>query len=83
VAPTISSQPSNATVTAGQTVTFSVTASGTAPMSYQWKKGGSNIGGATASSYTTPATTTGDSGSLVTVTVTTTARGRRHRRVRR
>lgn len=73
VAPTVSSQPANATVTAGQTVTFSVTAAGTAPLSYQWKKGDSNIASATSSSYTTPATTIGDSGSLFTVTVTNSA----------
>jgi hypothetical protein len=42
--------------------TFSVAASGAGPLSYQWQKKGSNIGGATASSYTTPATTTADSG---------------------
>src|ERR1700720_3141919 len=35
VAPSISLQPSSQTVTAGQSATFSVMASGTAPMSYQ------------------------------------------------
>ena len=35
----------------GQTVTFDVTASGTAPFTYQWKKGGTNIAGATSISY--------------------------------
>ena len=73
VAPTITSQPGSQTVTAGQTATFSVTASGTAPLSYQWKKNGTNISGATSASYTTPATTTGDSGSSFTVTVSNTA----------
>ena len=73
VAPTITTQPQSVTVTAGQTATFSVVASGTAPLSYQWKKGGTAISGATASSYTTPATATTDSGSTFTVTVSNTA----------
>jgi hypothetical protein len=61
-APTINTQPANQTVTAGQTATFSVVAAGTAPLTYQWQKNGVAITGATASSYTTPVTTTADSG---------------------
>ena len=61
--PTITTQPANRTVTAGQTATFSVVASGTAPLSYQWQKNGANISGATSASYTTPAASTGDNGS--------------------
>ena len=57
VAPTITTQPANQTVNAGQTATFSVTATGTAPLSYQWQKNGANITGATSASYTTPMTT--------------------------
>jgi hypothetical protein len=73
VAPTITTQPGNQTVTAGQTASFTVVASGTAPLAYQWQKNGANIAGATAASYTTPATTTSDSGSAFTVVVTNTA----------
>ncbi len=73
VAPTITSQPTNKTVTAGQTATFAVVASGTAPLSYQWQKNGANISGATLASYTTPATTTTDSGSTFQVVVSNTA----------
>ena len=73
VAPSITSQPANQTVTAGQTASFSVSATGTAPMSYQWKKNGANITGAMSSSYTTPATTTADSGSTFSVVVTNSA----------
>ena len=62
-APSITSQPASATVTAGQTATFSVAASGTAPLSYQWQKNGVNIASATGASYTTPPTTAADSGS--------------------
>src|SRR5450759_4701550 len=57
VVPSITTQPTSQTVTAGQTATFSVTASGTAPLSYQWQKNGTAISGATSASYTTPATT--------------------------
>jgi len=73
VAPTITTQPASQTVTAGQTATFAVVASGTAPLSYQWKKNGVNITGATLSSYSTPATATSDSGSTFTVVVTNSA----------
>ena len=73
VAPTITTQPVNQTVTAGQTATFSVVAGGTAPLSYQWQKNGVNIAGATASSYTTPATATTDSGSTFDAVVSNTA----------
>src|SRR5258708_6289621 len=73
VAPTISTQPANQTVTAGQTATFTVVAAGTAPLGYQWQKNGVNIAGATSASYTTPVTTTSDSGSTFRVVVTNTA----------
>ena len=69
VAPTITTSPTNQTVTAGQTATFTVVAAGTAPLSYQWQKNGVNIAGATAASYTTPVTTTSDSGSRFAVVV--------------
>jgi len=67
--PSITTEPSNQTVTAGQTATFAVVASGAAPLTYQWQKNGTNISGATAASYTTPATTTADSGEQVRVIV--------------
>lgn len=58
--PTILTPPQNKTVTAGQTATFSVVVSGTAPLSYQWQKNGVNIPGATSAVYATPVTTTAD-----------------------
>ena len=73
VAPTITTQPANQTVNVGQTATFSVTATGTAPLSYQWQKNSANINGATASSYTTPATATTDNGAKFDVIVSNTA----------
>src|SRR6185312_16286913 len=69
VGPSITQQPANKTVTVGQTATFSVTATGTAPLSYQWQKGTTNIAGATSSSYTTPVTVSGDNNSQFRVVV--------------
>ena len=68
-APSISTQPANQSVAVGQMATFSVTASGTAPLSYQWQKNNANISGATAANYTTPATVSGDNGSTFRVLV--------------
>jgi hypothetical protein len=62
-------QPSNQTVTLGQTATFTVAASGTAPLSYQWQKAGANITSATSASYTTPVTALADTGSQFDVVV--------------
>ncbi len=70
VAPSITSQPANQAVTAGQTATFSVTAAGTSPLTYQWKKNGTAISGASSASYTTPATSASDNNAQFTVTVT-------------
>jgi hypothetical protein len=73
VAPSFTSQPASRTVTAGQTAAFSVTATGTAPLTYQWLKSGQPIAGATSSTYTTPATTSSDNGSQFSVTVSNSA----------
>src|SRR5438045_1421421 len=73
VAPTITRQPASQTVTTGQRATFTVTATGTAPLSYQWQKNGTVISGATATSYTTPVTTAADNGDQFTVVVSNTA----------
>src|SRR5439155_5764267 len=67
--PSITTQPADKTVTEGQKAKFSVRATGTAPLSYQWEKNGANITGATSASYTTPATTLADNGALFAVIV--------------
>ncbi|HEY5909802.1 MAG TPA: LamG-like jellyroll fold domain-containing protein, partial [Verrucomicrobiae bacterium] len=46
-APTITSQPLPRTVYAGSSTRFTVQAAGTPPLTYQWKKGGADISGAT------------------------------------
>ena len=66
---TITTQPANQTVALGQTATFSVVATGTAPLVYQWQKNGAAISGATAASYTTPVTTAADNGAQFVVVV--------------
>ena len=73
VAPTITMQPANQTVTVGQTATFTVVATGTAPLSYQWQKNSTPISGATSASYTTPATTSADNGAQFVVVVSNVA----------
>jgi glucose/arabinose dehydrogenase len=50
-APSITSQPANRTVSAGQSASFSVAASGTAPLRYQWQRNGANIASATSPTY--------------------------------
>src|SRR5215470_10040732 len=73
VAPTITVQPVNQTVTVGQTATFTVVATGTAPLSYQWQKNSTAISGATSASYTTPVTTSADNGAQFVVVVSNSA----------
>ena len=73
VAPTITTQPQSQSVTAGGTATFTVVASGTAPLNYQWSKNGTAVTGATSAGYTTPATVSGDNGSKFSVQVRNTA----------
>ena len=65
----ISVQPAAQPVVVAQTASFSVTAAGTGTLTYQWKKDGTSIAGATSSTYTTPATVIGDDGALFTVEV--------------
>ncbi|MGH7185935.1 MAG: immunoglobulin domain-containing protein, partial [Pseudomonadota bacterium] len=60
--PQIATHPATQTVAAGQPATFTVSASGTPPFSYQWQRNGTNIGGATAATYTIAATAAGDNG---------------------
>ncbi len=68
-APQILTQPSNQTVTAPQPATFTVVASGPAPLSYQWRRNGSNIAGATSATYVRTPTAVSDTGSTYSVVV--------------
>jgi glucose/arabinose dehydrogenase len=60
--PSITTHPSGRTVTPGTAVTFSVRASGQAPLRYQWQRNGVNIPGATAQDYTLASAALSDNG---------------------
>ena len=60
--PGITTPPVGQTVARGANVTFSVVATGTPAPSYQWRRNGVNIGGATGSSYTRNNVQSGDVG---------------------
>ena len=70
--PSIATQPTGQTVAVGGSVTFVVNVSGTAPFSYQWRKNGTTILGATGSALTLSNVQTTASGSY-TVVVTNAA----------
>jgi len=73
-APVITTAPASTSVAEGQAATFSVQASSQdGTPSYQWRLNGSDIAGATASSYTTPVTTASDDGGKYLVAVSNTA----------
>ena len=71
-APAITTQPSSQTVAPGANVTFSVVATGSPTPTYQWKKGGTDIAGATLPTLPLPNVQAGDAGSY-TVVVTNSA----------
>lgn len=75
VPPSIAVQPADQSVTEPAAATFNVTASGSGTLTYQWQRlaagNWSDIAGATAASYTTPATLrSADNGSQFRVNVT-------------
>jgi hypothetical protein len=65
--PSITTQPLGLAVAAGSNVTFTVVATGTSPLSYQWRFNGANIGGASASAYTRLNVQSSDAGSYTVV----------------
>jgi hypothetical protein len=67
IAPTISLQPANQTVTAGGSATFSITAAGTPTPTYQWNFNGSAIAGATSSSFSITSAQSSNAGSYTVV----------------
>jgi beta-galactosidase len=58
--PTISTSPSDVTVNVGQAAIFTVVASGSGTLTYQWTRDGDNIVGATAATYTRTAVASDD-----------------------
>jgi len=71
-APTISSQPSAQTVTAGQTATFTVSASGTAPLTYQWSMNSAAVG-TNSNTFTIVQAPASDNAAQIFVTISNTA----------
>lgn len=67
--PAIVTQPAAQSTPLGEFATFTVVASGSAPLTYQWNEAGSPLPGATSATYVTPAVQASDSGSAFTVVV--------------
>ena len=59
---TIVRQPTNTSVVLGNSANLNLEATGTAPLTYQWRKGGANIGGATGTNYNIPSALASDAG---------------------
>src|SRR5262245_34973851 len=60
--PSVTTPPQSRTVVQGTNHTFSVTAAGTAPLFYQWRKDGSNLGNKTNSTLALTGIQTNDAG---------------------
>ncbi|MCS5575458.1 MAG: immunoglobulin domain-containing protein, partial [Pseudomonadales bacterium] len=58
----ITAQPEGLSAPTGTSVTFSVTATGTVPITYQWLKNGEKITGATSATYTVSSVSVSDTG---------------------
>ena len=61
--PMIVGQPTNQTIRLGEAAAFAVTATGTAPLAYQWSFGGTNLADATNSVLLIPSVQVSDAGS--------------------
>ena len=71
--PVITTQPVPVSVTAGQPTSFSVTATGTAPLAYQWQRNTVDIPGATAATHALASVAIGDNGASFRVVVSNAA----------
>ena len=73
VAPVITAQPMSRSVNVGQSVTLSVTATGSGPLSFRWQRNGASIATATSASFTLPAAGSSDNGASFKVVVSNAA----------
>lgn len=62
LSPTFSQQPQGQSLCVGTPLSFTAPATGVAPITYQWRKDGSNIEGATGNSYSIPSSSLLDAG---------------------
>jgi len=69
-APHIFEQPPDRSGFLTQTVSFGVGVEGASPLSFQWRRNGADIPGATTSTYVTPALTVADNGARFSIVVT-------------
>lgn len=67
VPPAITTQPQSRSVGVGSSVSFTVVATGSAPLAYQWRRNGSSITGATGATYTIASAQAGDAGSYTVI----------------
>jgi PKD repeat protein/Leucine-rich repeat (LRR) protein len=72
-APSITTQPANLTVTEGQSAIFNIAATGNPAPGYQWRRNGTNISGATSTSYTINSAAMTDSGVVFSCVVSNSA----------
>ena len=68
--PNITTQPEDSTVSVGKPVAFFVSASSSAPMTYQWQRNGVDIAGATGQTYEIPSASLADDGAMFSARVT-------------
>jgi glucose/arabinose dehydrogenase len=68
--PSIATHPQPVTVSVGGNATFTVSATGSAPLSYRWQRNGVDIPGATGSSYTLTGAQASDDGAQFRAVVT-------------
>jgi glucose/arabinose dehydrogenase len=71
--PAISSHPANQSVMVGQPASFTVGATGTPPLSFQWQRNMVGIAGATSQTFTVASTTLSDNGAKFSCIVTNSA----------
>lgn len=71
IPPGIANQPTNLVSSVGNSVTFSVTATGSTPLAFQWRKGGANLTGATSATLVLSGVQTNQAGNY-TVVITNT-----------
>src|SRR4029434_870266 len=62
--PSITMQPTDQRVPAGESATFQLTASALGALTYRWQRNGTNVNGATNNSFTLPVTPADDSAVL-------------------